>query len=189
MAMTDSGWTAQYASGQSLIQEMNALIDNRYEDKWANAEMYIDSSWVIDTLGFDAQYHVAFRDAVRNAILGAASGNANMGAIAATVNGTGGSFQTTAFNYYELHDDAWPLNGNERLVKQIDTTFPHDDEYAAGRTKVASGITLTAQGTPAILQGTEWLEDDGWESYKIDWSHKVTYSGIFARFSIARSST
>jgi len=179
MAMTDSGWTAQWASGQSLVQEMNALIDHRYEDKWVNAEMYIDSPWVIDTLGFDAQYHVAFRDAVRNALFAAASGNANMGAIAAAIDGTGGSSQAAAFNYLELHDDAWPLNGNQRLVKQIDTTFPHDDEFAAGRTKVANGITLLAQGTPALLQGAEWLEDDGWESFKIDWSHKTTYSYIF----------
>ena len=179
MAMTDSGWTDQWAAGQSLVQELNALIDNRYEDKWTNAEMYIDSSWVIDTLGFDAQYHVAYRDAVRNAIFGAASNSANMGAVAAAINGTGGSYQTAAFNYYQLHDDAWPSNGHQRMVKDIDTTAPHDDEYAKGRSKVANGITLTAQGTPAILMGDEWLEDAGWETEKIDWSHKTTYAGIF----------
>ena len=103
-----------------------------------------------------------------------------MGAIAGAIDGTGGSFQTAAFNYVQLHDDAWPLNnGNKRMVKDIDTTFPHDDEFAKGRSKVANGITFTAQGTPAILQGDEWLEDAGWEEEKIDWAHKINYAGIF----------
>ena len=39
---------------------------------------------------------------------------------------------------------------------------------------------LTAKGIPAILQGTEWLEDDGWENNRLDWSLKTVNSGVFA---------
>ena len=179
MYMTDSGLTGQWASGQSLVQALNAMVDSRYEDKWTNAEIYIDSSWVIDTLGFDAQYHNTFKNAVRGVVYDAASGSSNMSALAAAIDGTGGSFQSAAFNYFQLHDDAWPSNGHQRAVRDIDTTAPYDDEFASGRTKVGEGVTLLAQGTPAILQGDEWLEDDGWETTKIDWSHKTTYAHIF----------
>ncbi|MFH1313104.1 MAG: alpha amylase C-terminal domain-containing protein, partial [Candidatus Eisenbacteria bacterium] len=55
-----------------------------------------------------------------------------------------------------------------------------------GRVKLAQGIVLTAPGIPAILQGTEWLEDNNFGTdagNRIDWSHKTTYSGIFDYFS------
>ncbi len=51
--------------------------------------------------------------------------------------------------------------------------------YATGRTKLAQGITLLSKGMPAILMGTEWLESNGFESQKIDWSKKTTYAQIF----------
>jgi len=44
---------------------------------------------------------------------------------------------------------------------------------------------MTSPGIPAILQGTEWLEDIdfGAESeFRIDWSKKTTYADIFAYF-------
>ena len=81
--------------------------------------------------------------------------------------------------YFELHDDAWPLNGHQRAVKSIDTTAPYDDRYATGRTKLGNGLTILSRGMPAILQGNEWLESNGWESQKIDWSKKVTYRQVF----------
>jgi hypothetical protein len=72
------------------------------------------------------------------------------------------------------------------MVKTIDTTAPHDDQYAKGRVKLAQGIVLTAPGIPAILQGSEWLEDNDFGTdagNRIDWSHKTTYAGIFDYFS------
>jgi len=179
MYMTDSGLTGQWSSGQSLVQALNALVDNRYVDKWTNAEMYIDSSWVTGTLGFDSQYHNAYKNAVRGAVYDAASGSSNMTALGAAIDGTGGSFQTGAFNYFQLHDDAWPSNGHQRAVRDIDTTAPYDDEYATGRTKAAEGVTLLAQGIPGILMGDERLEDEGWETSRLDWSHLTTYADIY----------
>ena len=99
------------------------------------------------------------------------------------IDGVGLVTGTRAFHYFELHDDAWPLNGRERAVRTIDTTFPHDDDFARDRTILGNGITLLSRGVPAILQGTEWLEDDGWEANKIDWQHKTDYAGVFNLYS------
>ncbi len=184
MYMTDSGLTPQWASGQSLIRAMHDRISNRHVDKHTIAEMYIDSQWVTDPtssgLGFTAQYQNEFKEAVRAAVFDAAFGDPDMQRVANVLDGQGfGVSGQSVFNYFELHDDAWPLNGHERAVRQIDTTFPHDDDYARGRTIIGNTLALLSRGVPAILQGTEWLEDEGWESNKIDWSHKTTYAGIF----------
>ncbi len=179
MAMTDSGWTSQWGSGQDLMRAMNDAIDNRYADANAIAEIYIDNPWVHSGIFFDTQYHNSFKNALRDAVFGASFGSPNVSGVAAAIDGTGGVAGSQVLNYFELHDDAWPLNGHDRAVRQIDTSFPHDDQFARGRTTVANGIVLLAAGVPSILQGSEWLEDQGWEENKIDWSHKTSYSGVF----------
>jgi len=179
MAMTDSGWTSQWSSGQNLVREMNRLINRRYTDAQAIAEIYIDNIWVQTGIEFDTQYHNSFKNSMRDAIFGASFGSPNIAGVAAALDGTGGVSGTQVFNYFELHDDAWPLNGHERAVRAIDPTFPNDDNFARGRTTLANTLTLLSKGVPGILQGTEWLENDGWEESKIDWSHKTTYSGVF----------
>ncbi len=182
MAMTDSGWTAQWNSGQNLMRAMNQLIDRRYSDAKTIAEIYIDSDWVQTGIDFDSQYHNSFKNSIRDTIFGASSGNPNIAGTAAALDGTGSVSGTEVFNYFELHDDAWPLNGHERAVRVIDTSFPHDDDFARGRTTMAQALTILSKGIPGILQGTEWLENDGWESSKIDWAHKTVYSGIFQMY-------
>ena len=161
------------------MREMNRTIDARYADAHSIAEIYIDSPWVQTGIEFDTQYHNEFKEALRSAVFNAGLGNPDMQRLANAVDGTGSVSGTDVLNYFELHDDAWPLNGHERAVRDIDTTAPHDDTFARGRTTLANGITLLSAGVPAILQGTEWLENDGWEANKIDWSHKTAYAGVF----------
>ncbi len=182
MAMTDSGWTAQWNSGQNLMRQMNRIINRRYSDAQTIAEIYIDSDWVQSGIEFDSQYHNSFKNSIRDAIFGASFGSPNIAGTAAALDGTGSVSGTEVFNYFELHDDAWPLNGHERAVKVIDTTAPNDDIFARGRTTLAQTLTLLSKGIPGILQGTEWLENDGWEESKIDWSHKTTYNGVFQMY-------
>ena len=183
MAMTDSAWTAQWGSGQALMNAMNDVIDRRYSDANTIAEIYIDNEWVQTGIGFDSQYHNSFKEAMRGAIFGASFGSPNVSSVAQALDGTGNVSGTEVLNYFELHDDAWPLNGHERAVREIDTSFPNDDQYARGRTTMANALTILSKGVPAILQGNEWLENDGWEENKIDWSHKITYSGVFDMYS------
>lgn len=178
-------------SGWGLMQRFNDEIDARWVDKITIAEQLPDDSWVTRPTaqggaGFDSQWYDAFVDNLRQEIFDAAVGDPEMGKIANIINGGGTNLENTkVLNYFELHDEAWPDSGGQRVVKTIDTTFPHDDIYAKGRTKLAQGVVMFAPGIPMILQGTEWLEDTDFGSGspsgtdRIDWSKKTTYANIF----------
>ncbi|MGE3182915.1 MAG: alpha-amylase family glycosyl hydrolase, partial [Phycisphaerae bacterium] len=181
----------QDASGWSLMQDMNNIMDNRYTDKINIAEQLPDDPWVtrptaLGGAGFDSQWYDFYTDTLRQEIYDAGFGDPEVWRIASILNG-GAEYLNNLFvtNYFELHDEAWPSNGGQRAVKNIDTTFPHDDQYAKGRTKLAQGIVLTSPGIPTILYGSEWLEDTGFGGGgpggedRLDWSKKDTYRGIF----------
>jgi 1,4-alpha-glucan branching enzyme len=181
----------QEASGWSLMQRLNDDMDRRCVDKICIAEQLPDDAWVtrptsLGGAGFDSQYHDAFTDRLREEIFDAAYGDPEMWKIRDIVNGSG-QYLSGRFvvNYLELHDEAWPSSGGQRIVKSIDTTFPHDDAFARGRVKLAQGLVFTAPGIPAVLMGTEWLEDTDFgtdSANRIDWSKKTTYAGVFEYF-------
>jgi 1,4-alpha-glucan branching enzyme len=176
---------SQWAGGQNLIRTSMANIRRRFPDSHVIGEVYNNSAWDTSPGGIDldGQYHEAFKNAVKDAIDSAAFGDPDMWRLANAIDGSGPWVEgDRVFNYFELHDEAWPLSGpgRTRAVKRFDTTFPHDDRYALGRTKLANGLTILAQGLPAILMGTEWAEDADWEFQKIDWSKRQTYAGVFA---------
>lgn len=183
--MTNGAITPQANSGRLLLQQFNNLIDRRYTDAFTIAENYDNSSFDVNPtsqggLGFDAQYHFILREALEQAVEGAMHGGADVGRVANALGGSGTqSTGTRAFNYFELHDEAWPLNGRERTPRDIDPTAPSDTPEARGLSLVGNALVLLARGIPAILMGTEWLEDDGWEFNKIDWDHKDRYPGVF----------
>lgn len=175
---------SQWEPGQRLVRDSMARIRSRFPDAHVIGEVYNNSAWNTSPAGIDldAQYHEAFKNAVKQAVDDAAFGDPDVGRLAAAIDGSGPWVEGPAvFNYYELHDEAWSLSGEgrTRAVKQIDTAWPHDDRYALGRTKLANGLTILSQGMPAILMGTEWAEDNGWEVEKIDWSHRQTYADVF----------
>ena len=181
----------QEASGWSLMQRLNDEMDARSADKIAIAEQLPDNSWFtrptsLGGAGFDAQYHDAFTDRLREEIFDAAAGDPEMWKIRDIINGSGeylnGRF---VVNYLELHDECWPTSGGQRMVKTIDTTYPHDDVYAQGRIKLAQGLVMTAPGIPAVLQGTEWLDDTDFGTdivNRIDWAKKTAYAPVFSYF-------
>ena len=178
----------QPSASNQLMRDLNDLVDNRWRDKPMIAEIFGDDPWFTRPtasggLGFDAQYHTFYKDAVRNSTFGAAFGSQQVAPLNQATTDSFGELQgAKLFNYFELHDDTWPLNDNQRAVRTIDTTFPHDDVFATGRTKLAHGVTLLSRGVPAILMGTEWLEDNDWEAQKLDWNHKLFYPGVLAYY-------
>lgn len=173
------------ASGWSLMQALNDLVDNRYVDKTIVAEQLPDDPWItrptaLGGAGFDAQYFDGFVDNLRSEIFDAAFGDPEMWRLQGAINGGGQYLEgKQAMTYFELHDEAWGLSGGQRAVKTIDPTFPHDDQWARGRTMLAQAFTAMAPGIPAILMGTEWLEDAEFEQERIDWSKKTTYADVF----------
>lgn len=181
----------QAASGWSLMQEFNNIVDNRWADRVVIAEQLPDDPGITTPTasggaGFDSQYYDNFTDRLREELLDAAFGDPEMWKIRDIINGGGPNLSgRRVVNYLELHDEAWPESGGQRLVKTIDPTAPYDDVWARGRIKLAQGLVLTAPGVPAILQGSEWLEDADFGANspnRIDWAHKTTYADIFAYF-------
>ncbi len=175
-------------SGWQLMQRLNNEKANRNADRFTIAEQLPSyASYTQPTTsggaGFDAQYQMLFRDNVRAAVITAASGDPSMNDVRSALVGSGTWISgTRAVNYVQLHDEAWPSSGGQRLVKTIDTTAPYDDAYAQGRTKLAEGLVLTSQGIPAMLMGDEWLESVDFGAAvatRIDWSKKITYAPIF----------
>jgi 1,4-alpha-glucan branching enzyme len=179
----------QEPAGWSLMQALNNLVDRRYVDKHVIAEQLPDDPWVTKPVqfggaGFDSQYYDHFTDTLREQILVQAPfGDPDMFALRDRINGGGIDLSNEKVtNYFELHDEAWPLSGGQRAVRTIDTTPPHDDVFARTRTMLAQGLVMTVPGVPAFLMGTEWLEDAPFEEEKIDWSHKTQYSEVFAYY-------
>ena len=175
----------QSAGGQRLVRDIATVFDRRHADKINIAEEYSDNPFFTNPLpsglGYDASYHEDFKNALGDAVRTYAFGGSNpdLGRLAASMDASPLS-PLRRFNYWELHDDAWPLNQHQRAVRDLDPTFPHDNATARGLHLIAQGITLLSPGIPAILMGSEWLEDSGWESEKIDWSHRTTYAGEMA---------
>jgi 1,4-alpha-glucan branching enzyme len=191
LRMDATGYMTLQAGGWSLMQELNDLVDNRFAGRVVIAEQLPDDDYLtrptsIGGAGFDSQYYDYFTDSIRQEIFDAAFGDPEMWRIRDIING-GGMYLSgpRVFNYMELHDEAWPSSGGQRIVKEIDTTFPHDDIYARGRTKLGQGIVTLAPGMPAFLMGLEWLEDTDFGTSmneRIDWSKKTAYADHFTYY-------
>jgi 1,4-alpha-glucan branching enzyme len=188
-AMT-AGSPPHSTAGWTLMGRLNNEKANRSADRITIAEQLpSDPAYSTPTssggAGFDAQYQMSFRDGVRNAIFAAAFGDPNMNDVRNGLVGSGPYLSgAKAVNYVQLHDEAWPSSGGQRLVKTIDSTAPNDDVWAQGRSKLAEGLTFLSQGIPAMLMGDEWLENIDFGPApggggRIDWSKKVTYAPIF----------
>ncbi len=185
----------QEAAGWSLMQALNGMMDNRYIDHINIAEQLPNDPWVtrpvsLGGAGFDTQWHDAFTDNLRQEIFDASFGDPEMFKIANIINASGQYLNNLfVMNYLELHDEAWTSSGGQRAVRTIDNTAPHDSEFAKGRMKLGNGVVMTSPGIPALLQGTEWLEDTNFGSGtpsggdRIDWSKKNTYREIFDYYS------
>lgn len=176
------------ATGWALMQRFNSELATRWADKVTIAEQLPNNDGITMPVssggaGFDAQYHMAFRDNVRAAIFAAAGGDPNMSAVRSALLGSGAWVSgSRALNYVQLHDEAWPSSGGQRIVKTIDPVAPHDDAYARGRMLLANGLVLTGAGIPAMLMGDEWLESNDFNpdgSSRIDWAKKTTHAGVF----------
>jgi len=184
------------SSGWSIMQRFNNEKNQRFADKVTIAENLpteaaVSTPTSLGGAGFDSQYSMQFRDNVRNAVFAAAFGDPSMNDLRTALLGAGYYVQQQrAYHYVQLHDEAWPSTGGQRLCKTIDGTAPHDDIWARGRTLLALGTTLTSMGVPAMLQGDEWLESNPFNpapdnTGRLDWSRKTgtVGAGVYAFFS------
>ncbi len=173
-------------SGWALMQRINNNIDNRKADAPSIAEELPNDQWITYTTGsggagFDGQWHMGFRDAVRQAVFDAAYGDPQMGAVRGAILDSAYPNKTNLVRYVESHDEAG--NGS-RLAVAIDSGDPYS-VWAKGRSKLAQGLTLLAPGMAMFLQGGEWLESiqfgSGWGN-RIDWSKATSRAPIVQFF-------
>ncbi len=168
-----------YEQGVTIMQKFNDNINRRKVGAISIAEELPNSSWIVDSAGFDAQWHDPFNDDVRNAIFAAGQGgDPNIQAVADAIAGWGYD-NAKLVRYVESHDEAGGDGDGDhdrRLAVSIDY-FDHYSHKAKSITKLAQGLTFMTAGIPMFLQGGEWAEDikfDGGWGNRIDWAKAVS---------------
>jgi len=121
-----------------------------------------------DGMGFDLGYADGLRDGVR-AVLAQAAGGAGASVQVSRLRGglekpwnVGSAWQ--AYNCLENQDLVLDADGDHRhprVARLADASNPRS-WYARSRSRVATGLLLTAPGVPMLFMGQEFLEDKLW---------------------------
>jgi len=115
--------------------------------------------------GFDVVQHDALRSALRSAI-GAASYGASapvsMSAIAAVLYPPGLDHAWRAVTCVENHDLV--LAGRNPRIPMLAHSADPRSWFARSRSRVATGLLLTAPGIPQLFMGQEFLEAQPWDT-------------------------
>jgi 1,4-alpha-glucan branching enzyme len=126
--------------------------------------------------GFDVVQHDALRGALRN-VVGAASAGAqaavSMSAIAAALYPPGLDHAWRAVTCIENHDLVM-AGRNPRIPVLADSVAPQS-WYGRSRSRLATGVLLTAPGIPQLFMGQEFLEAQQWNTVPsgpdlLDWT-------------------
>ena len=123
-------------------------------------------------LGFDAAWHDGLRGAIRNAIAAAANGSSAHVDLDAVCDALGRpvAFPAAwkAITHIENHD---LVDGDRDRPSEVAPRVPalaHWDDrrdwLARSRSRVATGLLLTAPGIPMLFMGQEFLEDKPWHN-------------------------
>ncbi len=115
--------------------------------------------------GFDATWNDRVRDAVRGAIgqsTGGATASVSMDVIASALQFTPTSERWQCVQYIEDHDILWVGHAWQPRIPALADSNDHRSWYARSRSRVATGLVLTAPGIPMIFMGQEFLEDKPW---------------------------
>src|SRR5262249_49195454 len=118
-----------------------------------------------DGLGFDMAWHDVLRVKLRG-IIGDASGGGSgpldmqdlAGALAFRPTDFSNFFK--AVQYLESHDEV--LVGSRLRMPALANPSNHRNFFCTSRTRVVTGILLTAPCVPMLFMGEEFLEDKQW---------------------------
>ena len=125
-----------------------------------------------DGLGFDAALHDGLRGAIRAAIGAAAGGRSayvDLDAVRDALRRPA-SFPASwkAVNHIENHDlvdgDRADPGETEPRIPALANWTDRRDWLARSRSRVATGLLLTAPGIPMLFMGQEFLEDKPWHN-------------------------
>ena len=137
-----------------------------------------------DGLGFDVEYSDRLRDSVR-AVLAEAAGGSGAGVDLARLGdsltqpwGVPAAWQV--YNYLENHDLELDQDGDGHRTPRIARLAGGNQSrswYARSRSRVATGLLLTAPGIPALFMGQEFLEDKLWTDAVGQADHLIWWEG------------
>lgn len=164
MSINPGGWT--------FCQDLTATL--RYEKPSAVliAEYWGEKRWLAvvpasEGMGFDIGYADGLRDGIRNAIASASRGAdtpVDLLSLAAALHrpwNFPSAWQT--YNCIENHDLV--LDDTNHRNPRIPALADGSDQrswWARSRSRVATGLLLTAPGVPMLFMGQEFLEDKPW---------------------------
>jgi len=137
------------------------------------AEYWTDERWLAVLrppagMGFDLGYADGIRDGVRGLLVQAAGGASASVDLEPVRRGLQRPWNVPvawqAYNCLENHDLVLDADGDHRhprIAKLADWADPRS-WLARSRARVATGLLLTAPGTPMLFMGQEFLEDKLW---------------------------
>ena len=140
-------------------------------------------------LGFDAVISDRLRNAVRSAVRQAAAGRSarvELDQVAAALRAPPGVPGWSQVNAVEDHDIVrWDYGANAPRAPRIPRLADSSDArswYARSRSRVATGLLLTAPGIPMLFMGQEFLEDKPWHDDVKNWGQfLIWWDGLDGR--------
>jgi len=154
--------------GRSFCQNLTNTVRSRHDRAIQIAEFWpvnpnIVKSTAANGEGFDVTEHDALHLAVRQAIgqaEGSGSTHVDMDRIAAALNLPGFPEAWRAVSCVENHYEVF-AGRSPRIPHLADSSYTRSF-YARSRSRMATGLLLTAPGIPQLFMGQEFLEDKQW---------------------------
>ena len=161
------------ANGWLFCQDLTDSVRTAKPDALQNAEYWPVNTHVVtprtvNGAGFDVTQHDGLRIAVRAAIEQAAGGrdaHVDLQRVADVLWPHGFARAWQAVTCVENHDRVYRDSTRERREKRIPSLADGSNPrsfWAESRSRVATGIILTAPGIPMLFMGQEILEDKQW---------------------------
>jgi 1,4-alpha-glucan branching enzyme len=158
--------------GWSFCQELTTELRTRAPGAMLIAEYWKEYRWLAvlsppDGMGFDLGYADGLRNGVRD-LLGlvarGASTPVDLTGLRRGLEGPANQSAGQSYNCLENHDLVLDADGDHRHPRIARLADPRDARswYARSRARVATGLLLTAPGTPMLFMGEEFLEDKLW---------------------------
>ncbi|MGJ5176967.1 alpha amylase C-terminal domain-containing protein [Bradyrhizobium oligotrophicum] len=154
--------------GWATCQQLTEALRAEKPDAVQIAEYWPVNPWVVKDIakggaGFDATWSDGLRLAVRGAIASAAGGAGAavaMQPIAAAIADLSLDKRWRGVNSIENHDIVYA--GREPRIPRLADPVDSRCWYARSRSRVATGLLLTAPGIPMLFMGQELFEDRPW---------------------------
>jgi 1,4-alpha-glucan branching enzyme len=175
--------------GWSFCQEMTTALRDRKPRAALIAEYWREHRWlavqpVPHGMGFDLGYSDRLRDGVRDVLASAAAGGTGPIGVGRLGDGLRPAPHLReswrAYHCVENHDLVLDMDDHRkpRIAHLADATDGRS-WYARSRSRIATGLLLTAPGVPMIFMGQEFLEDKLWSDSPGRADRLIWWDGAF----------